>query len=142
MLTLFLLLCYSLLTKATNTHEIQMGPLLKELAPFEIDHHLPTFPIPFTLPLNEQSANYLYFPASDSAADRDSSIMRCRALKGELYKVVNRVSAEREMLAYVIGGAVHVAYGDDGCWLMLPGGALVNGRDLCKRPFGSLCKLK
>lgn len=130
----------------TAQASVSFGPLLKELAPFEIDHHLPTFPVPFTLPLspNQKDTKYIYFPGEDSAADRDASIMRCRALEGELYDSSGD-AVEREMIACVIGDVIHVnrrgkSSGAD-CWVMLPGGAMANSADYCKRPYGSVCKL-
>ena len=151
MLTSLTLIIFSLSSLSFGASLVSFGPLLKELAPFEIDHHLPTFPIPFTLPLRnskESATRYLYFPGEDSAADRDSSIMRCRALQGELYNANNANNAkdtvEREMMACIIGSAIHMSKekeADGDCWVMLPGGTMANQKDFCKRHFGSVCKL-
>ena len=147
MLLLFSIIC---ILSIINGKEVPVGQLLQQLAAYEINHHLPTFPIPFTLPL-KTPLKFLYFPKADSAADRDSSILRCRALNGELYE--DGDASVREMLACVIGEPIHIKRNannnnnnnkddlEDGCWVMLPGGSMVNGKDFCKRQFGSICKL-
>ena len=120
--------------------------LLKELAPFELENHLPSFPIPFTLPFNNR--RFLYFP-EDSKADYYSSIQRCRAMNGELTSIdYENVNIEREMLSCIIDVPCHVVKGgnmkmENGgeCTVLIPGGIIVSSRELCKKEFGSLCSL-
>jgi hypothetical protein len=120
--------------------------LLRELAPFELENHLPSFPIPFTLPFNNRL--YFYFP-EDSKADHYSSLQRCRALYGELSNIdIEDASVEREMLACIIDTPIHIvkkgkkAVSEGGeCTVMMPGGIIVSSRNLCKRELGSVCSL-
>ena len=155
LILLFIQIITVLGQEAVQKGTIKVGPLLNELAPYEIDHHLPTFPIPFTLPLqdpNDEQADekqknakeYLYFPGEDSGADRDSSILRCRAMGGELYGAGKNLI--QELLACAVGEPVHIIRseekkhsGGDGCWIMLPGGAMASAPEFCKRTFGSVC---
>ena len=125
---------------------IYASSLLNELAPFELENHLPSFPIPLTLPFNNR--RYLYFP-EDSKADFYSSLQRCRALNGELSIIDSEnISVEREMLSCIIGVPCHIVKGgnrrmENGgeCSVMIPGGIIVSSRELCKKEFGSLCSL-
>ena len=131
-----LLLLHSFLVMSST------ASLLEELAPFELQNHLPSFPIKFQMPIGDRITQYLYFP-EDSAANYQSTLMRCHALGAKLWSPSGPTTTEKEMLACAILNPVWIktppTFQQSQCSVMLPGGMIVSSAELCKRSFGSLC---
>lgn len=145
----------SLLLLTSYGHLSDQHRLLEALAPGALADHLPTFPIPFTLPIGpdgperQRQHRFLLFPAADSRADHAASMRRCQVLGARLWQLSTPVDHEkmlvamqREMLSCVVDGPVFVGSSKAGeCTVLMPGGVVVTAEDLCQRSFGSLCHI-